>query len=163
MSNVYVADRENQRVQVFDSSGNFQGQWNDLAMASCITVDVANRLAYVGEFYAGIPQNPLGWGNWTGKRLGPRVTVFDLDGNVIARVGDEPQGEGPGQFITPHGIAVDTHGDIYVAEVSYAAYGSRLDPPTRGQVDAKAGPAGVGSVRADDLGGRLKSRLVRSW
>ena len=69
--NVYVADRENQRVQVFDSSGNFQSQWNDLAMASCITIDVENSLAYVGEMYAGIPQNPLGWGNWTGKRLGP--------------------------------------------------------------------------------------------
>jgi len=127
--NVYVADRENQRVQIFDSSGNFQSQWNDLAMASCITIDVENSLAYVGEMYAGIPQNPLGWGNWTGKRLGPRVTVFDLDGAVIARVGDEPQGLGPGQFIPPHGIAVDSHGDIYVAEVSYAAYGSRLDPP----------------------------------
>ena len=98
-------------------------------MASCITIDIKNSLAYVGEMYAGIPQNPMGWGNWTGKRLGPRVTVFDLDGNVIARVGDEPQGLGPGQFITPHGIAFDSHGDIYVAEVSYAAYGSRLEPP----------------------------------
>ena len=98
-------------------------------MASCITIDAGNGLAYVGEMYAGIPQNPMGWGNWTGKRLGPRVTVFDLDGNVIARVGDEPQGLGPGQFITPHGIAFDSHGDIYVAEVSYAAYGSRLEPP----------------------------------
>jgi hypothetical protein len=27
-------------------------------------------------------------------------------------------GEAPGQFIAPHGIAVDSRGDIYVAEVS---------------------------------------------
>ena len=29
-----------------------------------------------------------------------------------------PLGEGPGQFIAPHGIAVDSSGDLYVAEVS---------------------------------------------
>lgn len=126
---VYVADRENQRVQVFNSSGEYLDQWNNLAMASCIAVDDGNGDVYIGEFYAGIPENPLGWGNWTGERLGPRVTVFDLDGNVKARVGEKPQGLGAGQFITPHGIAVDSRGDIYVAEVSYAAYGSRLDPP----------------------------------
>lgn len=126
---VYVADRENQRVQVFDSSGEYLDQWNNLAMASCIAVDDGSGDVYVGEFYAGIPENPMGWGNWTGDRLGPRVTVLDLDGNVKARVGEKPQGLGAGQFITPHGIAVDSRGDIYVAEVSYAAYGSRLDPP----------------------------------
>ena len=126
---VYVADRENQRIQVFNSSGEYLDQWNNLAMASCIAVVNGTGDVYVGEFYAGIPENPLGWGNWTGKRLGPRVTVFDMDGNVKARVGDSPIGLGPGQFITPHGIAVDSRGDIYVAEVSYAAYGSRLDPP----------------------------------
>ena len=27
-------------------------------------------------------------------------------------------GEAPGQFIAPHGVAVDSRGDIYVAEVS---------------------------------------------
>lgn len=126
---VYVADRENQRVQVFDSSGKYLAQWENLAAASCIAIDNKDGVAYVGEFYAGIPENPVGWGNWTGKRLGPRVTVLNLDGKVLARIGEEPKGEGPGQFITPHGIAVDSRGDIYVAEVSFAAYGVQLDPP----------------------------------
>ena len=128
---VYVADRENQRVQVFDGDGKFQAQWKNLAKASCITIGVngGEQFAYVGEMYAGLPENPTGWGNWTGKRLGPRVTVLDLQGNVKARVGDQPIGEATGQFFAPHGIAVDSRGDIYVAEVSYSIYGSRQEPP----------------------------------
>ena len=53
---VYVADRENHRVQVFSSTGEFQSQWVNMAMASCIWIDQSdNGLVYVGEFYAGIP------------------------------------------------------------------------------------------------------------
>jgi hypothetical protein len=37
---------------------------------------------------------------------------------MLAHLGTQPVGEGLGQFIAPHGIAVDSHGDIYVAEVS---------------------------------------------
>jgi hypothetical protein len=98
-------------------------------MAACIAIDRGNGIAYVGEFYAGIPDNPGGMGNWTAKRLGPRATVLDLDGNVLSRVGEEPKGLGSGQFIAPHGIAFDSQGDIYVAEVSYTTHGARLDPP----------------------------------
>ena len=39
------------------------------------------------------------------------------------------EGEGPGQFIAPHGIAVDSQGSIYVAEVSYTIRGSHMNPP----------------------------------
>ena len=35
----------------------------------------------------------------------------------------------PGQFIAPHGLAVDSHGDIYVGEVSFAEYGRHQNPP----------------------------------
>ena len=34
-----------------------------------------------------------------------------------------------GQFIAPHGIAIDSRGDIYVGEVSWTIMGQRLQPP----------------------------------
>jgi len=61
--------------------------------------------------------------------LGHRVSIYDLTGNLVCRFGAEEEGEGPGQFIAPHGIAVDSHGDIYVAEVSYSIRGRNLQPP----------------------------------
>lgn len=127
---VYVADRENHRVQVFSSTGEFQTQWVNMAMASCIWIDQSdNGLVYVGEFYAGIPQNEGGMGNWTGNRLGPRITILDQNGEVVSRLGDQPIGESAGQFVAPHGIAVNSIGDIFLAEVSWSAYGIRQDPP----------------------------------
>ena len=64
-----------------------------------------------------------------GTNLGPRVSVMDLKGNVRARVGTESFGDEPGRFYSPHGIAVDSQGSIYVAEVSWSDYGSKMDPP----------------------------------
>ena len=39
------------------------------------------------------------------------------------------EGEEQGKFIAPHGMAVDSKGDIYVGEVSFTIRGSRMDPP----------------------------------
>ncbi len=121
---VYVADRENHRIQVFDSNGKYEAQWVNLSRAACIHVDHrSDQLVYVGEYYGGIQTNVAG------KRLGPRVSVLDLKGNVLARVGDLSYGDEPGRFYSPHGIAADSKGDIYVAEVSWSDYGSRMNPP----------------------------------
>ena len=43
-------------------------------------------------------------------------------GRILARVGLPRAGLAPGQFVAPHGLAVDSHGDIYVGEVSYTAW-----------------------------------------
>lgn len=120
---IYVADRENHRVQVFDNRGRFETQWINLAMASCLCIDLKDPIVYVGEFFAGISKNPAGVGNWTGNRLGPRVTVLTTSGEILARVGSEPAGPESGRFYAPHGIAVDSHGDLYVGDVSVSAYG----------------------------------------
>jgi hypothetical protein len=60
--------------------------------------------------------------NRKAPNLGPRVTVVDSKGNQLARLGALHGGDQPGQFISPHGIAVDSHGDIYVGEVSFTAW-----------------------------------------
>ena len=119
---IYVADRENRRIQVFDTEGNLEAQWTNLSRAATVCVD-HQGLVYVGEYYAGIGSNVLG------TDLGPRVTIFDTQGNVQAKLGRESYGDQPGRFYAPHGISVDSRGDIYVAEVSWAEYGMHMDPP----------------------------------
>jgi len=52
---------------------------------------------------------------------GPRISIYTLDGTLKANLLDNAQGEAPNQMIAPHGIAVDSAGDIYVGEVSVTA------------------------------------------
>ena len=54
---------------------------------------------------------------------------MDTDGNVLSRLGHESYGDQIGRFYSPHGIALDSKGDIYVAEVSWSDYGRHMDPP----------------------------------
>jgi len=129
---VYVADRENHRVQVFDGNGRYEAQWNNLARPCGLYVARGkNPLAFIGELgpetaatlTRGVPN------------LGPRVSIVSAQGEVLTHLGTQPIGEAPGQFIAPHGIAVDSRGDIYVAEVSTtlwtALFGSKPDHELR--------------------------------
>jgi hypothetical protein len=54
--------------------------------------------------------------------LGARVTVLDGNGDVLGRHGARETGTDPDQFIAPHGIAVDSHGDVYVGEVAHGQW-----------------------------------------
>jgi DNA-binding beta-propeller fold protein YncE len=122
---VYVADRENHRVQVFDGQGRYQGQLNNLHRPCGLVADRRNggRL-YVGELPSHLPVNK------DVPNLGARVSVLSLKGELLGRVGGRFAGEKPGEFVAPHGVAIDSRGDIYVAEVSYTAKG-RLETPPR--------------------------------
>ena len=66
----------------------------------------------IGELGPGMPVN-LKY-----KNLGPRLTFVDAQGRKIARLGGE---DGPGlavgKFLAPHGLALDSKGDIYLGEV----------------------------------------------
>ncbi|MEC9152346.1 MAG: hypothetical protein VYA59_05160, partial [Pseudomonadota bacterium] len=70
-------------------------------------------LFYVGEL------GPAMNVNRNVPNLGPRLSVLTNKGETLVRLGDLHQGTGPGQFMAPHGLAVDSHGDIYVGEVSF--------------------------------------------
>jgi len=120
---VYVADRENHRIQVFDANGKFETQWINMARPCGLYIDQASDIAYVGELGVAIGSNAQANG------VGPRISLYDTKGNVLARLGNKPEGEAPGQFIAPHGICIDSRGDIYLGEVSWTHTGSRLNPP----------------------------------
>ena len=122
---VYIGDRENHRVQIFDENGNYETQWVNMSRAAAVYIDRRgdSDIVYVGEYFAGIASNAIG------ADLGPRVSIYQTDGTLLARVGRESYGEETGRFYSPHGIAVDSKGDVYVAEVSYSDYGRLMEPP----------------------------------
>jgi DNA-binding beta-propeller fold protein YncE len=118
---VYVADRESHRVQVFDGKGKYQGQWTNLHRPNGMCMDRNKEpLFYIGE---GGPAVPL---YRNAPNFGPRVSIANKEGQIVARLGDRPSGVGPGQFMAPHGMAVDSHGDIYVGEVSFTVWPDRF-------------------------------------
>jgi DNA-binding beta-propeller fold protein YncE len=120
---VYVADRENQRMQVFDRNGKFETQWINMAKPCGLFIDQSSELVYVGELGVAIGPNSQAYG------LGPRVSIMDTKGNTLARLGDGPEGINPGQFTAPHGVCVDSHGDIYVGEVAWTHSRRYANPP----------------------------------
>ncbi len=113
---LYVADRENHRIQVFDPDGTFHSlHGSGLHRPSGLCLVAAPGEAptfYVAEIGPYLSSNH----GWPG--LGPRVTVLSADGATLARIeADPPAGDEPGQFISPHSIAVDSRGDLYVGDV----------------------------------------------
>ena len=96
---VLVADRENSRVQVFNRDGEVQAEWTDVHRPTDLFVDEDADAVYISE-------------------IGGRVSVFDLDGSVITRLGEA--GTGPGQFAVPHDVWIDAEGALYVCEVQRA-------------------------------------------
>ena len=118
---VYVADRESHRVQVFDGEGRYVEQWTNLHRPCGLHID--GELAFVGQLPTSLGVNA------SYPNIGACVSIHDLSGAQLARLGDAHMGEQPGQFTAPHGLAIDSRGDIYVGEVSWSAYGRLLDPP----------------------------------
>ena len=115
---LYISDRANGRVQVYDLEGNFKRTFGSdfLTTPSGFITDGENMV--IAELRA-------------------RLAVVDVDDKLICYLGDNesvcgldgwPNSRGdrgeimstphlePGKFNSPHGIAVDAGGNIYVAE-----------------------------------------------
>jgi DNA-binding beta-propeller fold protein YncE len=121
---VYVADRENHRVQIFDEKGRYLAQFNNLFRPCGLFADRRDGgLLYVGELPAHLAVSA------EVPNLGARVSIVTLKGERVGRIGGRFLGEKPGEFIAPHGCVVDSRGDLYVAEVSWTATGKDLKPP----------------------------------
>jgi peptidylamidoglycolate lyase len=110
--NVYVADRENNRIQVFDSTGKFIKQYTDNSMGAicAVTFDQStSKLIAVDDFtFLKI------------RHRGSDVFIFDASGNVQTRFGRSGYYEGSTAWY--HDLAVDKDENIYVGDIS----GNRL-------------------------------------
>ena len=103
---VYVADRENHRVQVFDGNGKYETQWNNLHRPCGLYCCRGRTPTFViGELGPGMRVN------LRAPNLGPRLSIVDAKGKLVARLGgkDGP-GLEPGKFLAPHGLALELEG-----------------------------------------------------
>ncbi len=112
---IYVADRENHRVQVFNTEGKYETQWVNLHRPCGLYMPRGKcPVCFIGELGPGMAVNRQY------KNIGPRLSIVSNTGELIARLGGEDgPGPEPGKFWSPHGLSVDSYGDIYVGEVSY--------------------------------------------
>jgi DNA-binding beta-propeller fold protein YncE len=94
---VYVADRENHRIQIFTREGKYVTQWRHVGHPFGLFLTRDQQL-----FVSDGSENT--------------VSIYDLDGNRLARWGGT--GHEPGQMDIAHLLCVDDHGAVYVAEIN---------------------------------------------
>jgi hypothetical protein len=98
---VYVNDRGNRRIQIFDENGTFRRQWS-------LVPPVNLHFVYIGT-----DRGLVVFNNAT-----QHLAKFDLNGHLIYQWGG--LGSYPGAIWGPHGISVDQEGNLYLASVSMA-------------------------------------------
>ncbi|MEX1139019.1 MAG: hypothetical protein WEF53_06760 [Bacteroidota bacterium] len=104
-----IADRGNKQFQVYDQNGNYVKSFNDGITCPCASVIIGSEL-FVPE-------------------LNAKVTVLDRNNNLVCHLGDnEPACSVagwpdhrrelivPGKFNSPHSMAADAMGNLYVVE-----------------------------------------------
>jgi len=94
--NLFVGDRENDRVQVFDQNGKFIRSFGGFAPFGLFIT--ADDTLFVADGRA------------------HHVMKMTLEGKILDTIGK--MGPEPGHFFLPHGITVDKDGAIYVTEIN---------------------------------------------
>lgn len=92
---VYVGDRQNQRIQIFDTDGKFLTVWKNIGYPYGLVKSD-------GKFYMI-------------DGVASRLVELSSDGRIVGAFGRN--GKGPGEFDWPHTVAVDSKGNLYVAEI----------------------------------------------
>ena len=91
---LWVTDRENQRIQVFDQKGTFVREMKYAGLPCA--VDIGRQYVYMVNGFAG------------------QLVRMDLAGKVLAVVGKP--GKGPGEFGEAHFVAVSPTQEVFVAD-----------------------------------------------
>ena len=88
---VFVADRENNRIQIFDAEGKYLDEWGGLARPCDIYID-EDEILYVPE-------------------LDGFMSILSIEGDIIASWGSPLDA---GWANGAHAVWMDSHGDLYV-------------------------------------------------
>ena len=126
---LFVGDRGNNRVQIFDPSGKFIADWPQFSRPSGLFID-RNGMLYSADSESG-SVNPahgawkrgLRWGSVKDGKItgfipdpsGEGVTFAEKDGKPVLTRADGSAG--PTGTLAAEGVAVDAAGNIYGAEV----------------------------------------------
>ena len=94
---IYVADRENRRVQIFSADGKFLGKWTNVGSPWGLAYVAKENAFFICDGYAN------------------RILKVNLDGQILGTYGQ--YGKIPGRFDFVHHMAVDSTGSIYAAEI----------------------------------------------
>src|SRR5437660_111079 len=92
---LYVADRSNGRIQIFDENGKFLDQWPNIRQPYHIMVTTDDRL-------------------WVADGITNKFLQYDLNGKLLSSWGT--WGSFPGAFWGVHQFSVDAAGNLYAAE-----------------------------------------------
>jgi DNA-binding beta-propeller fold protein YncE len=100
-SRVYVADRDNARVQVFEADGHFVTDWSSPELGYPWAVALGpDEHVYVAD-----------GGDQTAGTTPRRVVELDTGGNLLGVFGHDDT------LQVPHGLAVGADGSVYVADL----------------------------------------------
>ncbi|KSU47805.1 peptidylamidoglycolate lyase [Exiguobacterium indicum] len=106
--NLYVADRDNARVQVFDRNGKHIDTWSSKELGRPYGIEVGTN----GKVYVADGGNYL---NGQKKNAQSQIVILNKQGKIEKRFG--AWGKEAGQLRIAHDIAVSSDGTIYVAEL----------------------------------------------
>ena len=93
---VYVADRSNHRIQIFDEHGKYLDEWPDIPLPYSIFMSDDDYL-------------------WVADGWMHKIVKFDLQGRRLDVWGT--WGNFPGGIWGPHQLSVDSEGNLYIAQV----------------------------------------------
>jgi hypothetical protein len=97
---LYVVDRANSRIQVFDEEGKYLDEWPNLRSINAIMITADQHL-------------------WAADNVTNKILKYDLNGKLLHSWGT--QGTFPGAMWGVHQMSVDAEGNLYLAE----AYNAR--------------------------------------
>ena len=98
---VYVADRTNHRLQIFDENGKYLDQWPGLRQANDIVISADQHV-------------------WVADGTNAKVLEYDQNGKLLSSWGT--YGTFPGAFWELHQMSIDADGNLYGAD----SFGGRV-------------------------------------
>jgi len=105
---LFVGDRSNNRIQIFDQEGKFLEAWSQFSRPSGMYIDAQDMLFVADSESESVARNHDGW------KRGIRIGSVK-DGRVVSFIPD-PVEKATGTSAA-EGVAVDARGNVYGAEV----------------------------------------------